>query len=387
MFDCPQLEKIRLSKNRFEGTISPFIGRLVNLREIQIGENQISGTLPQELFECWMIESIIFNKNNIGGSIPTEVGNLPNVKTIILDHNRFKGTIPIQLENLTELNIIKLDHNLLTGVAPRIERRLSYTTDCGEPNTALSNPLSCDTCDRCCNSNGNCKDVVDRFYIPVYSFSFAIAILALMTSISVVYFLKVIGYNLKKDKDLHLLYVKESTNSFIFSQKTSARVIYSLTIIFQTLLFIIYLLESERSSYTLNIPLVQGYAWVSFSLVILCFLGADLVMSLSQLREGFLLNDNTLCVSGTVLFLITIVAMTTSFFYCSVSVENNTQLIVDAVVLLFIMDLDDRIFFICNKTAPNWTREVQKDVEINYKTRFRNLLTRQNGTINLGSIA
>ena len=383
LFECSHLRSIRMSKNSIEGTMSQSFGKLAYLQELQIGENKLVGSLPQKLFECTTVESIVLDKNNIGGNIPSQIGYLSNLKTMSLSHNSLKGTIPTQMGNLTKLNVVQLDHNKLTGDAPKIIKPFKYSTDCGVPSFELANPLNCETCDRCCNSNGDCKVVVNRFRITVYAFSFLLAILAACIASGVVYFLKISSFHLQKDKDLNTLYSKESTNSFIFSTKKSARSIYALTIVFQTLLFVIYLLESESSAYSMNVPFVQAYAWVSFSLVILCFLGADLVMSLSQLREGFLHDDKSLCVSGALLLYITIVAMTTSFFYCSVSVENNTQLIVDAVILLFIMDLDDRIFVICKKTAPVWTEEVQEEVGNKLRTRFLLYFQRQNARRNL----
>ena len=380
LFQSFSLHTIRMSKNRFEGTISPSFSRLRNLYDLQISENRLTGTLPQSLFEVSSIKSIILNNNKIGGSLPSEIGNLSNLKTVMLNHNSLKGTIPIQMENLTEINIVQLDHNQLTGNAPRFARRLQYSTDCGAPNFELSNPLECETCDRCCNSNGDCKDVEQRFIIPPYSLALFIAVLSAAFVSLVVFVMKMLGYHSNKDKDLSVLYAEDSTNSLVFSKKTSARVIYATTIILQTLLFLIYLIDSERIKYSMNISVTNWHAWLSFSLVIFCFLGADLVMSVSQLREGFLLNDKSLFVGGAVLLYITIVALTTSFFYCSMSVESNTELIVEAIVLLFIMDLDDRIFAILNKAAPIWTQEVKEEVQQKYQTRFRKYLQRQAGS-------
>ena len=140
--------------------------------------------------------------------------------------------------------------------------------------------------------------------------------------------------------------------------------------------------ENELGCVEMNF--VDASGWVLFTFVMLCFVGADFGMGINQLREGILLQDFYLFVNGFPLLAITILAFTTSIFYCLKVVLNNTELILNAVVLLFIIDLDERIFLICTKLLPEWTKEIREEVEEKYSGRFRRQLRPQYGSRSLG---
>ena len=103
--------------------------------------------------------------------------------------------------------------------------------------------------------------------------------------------------------------------------------------------------------------------WLMFTIVILCFMGPDIAMSMKQLNQGIVRRDATLLASGIMLLFLSIFAIYSSFVYNRALAEKNTDLILNAVVLIFIMELDDQIHTIFKKLFPKWTKTIEQDIE------------------------
>jgi len=99
------------------------------------------------------------------GTIPKEIGNLTELTLLRLSFNAFVGTVPKELSNLEKLELIHLHGNRLSGEVPQdlhLSNSLpqeditsSFITDCGLP-TDFDEPLLCEQCTMCCNSDGDC---------------------------------------------------------------------------------------------------------------------------------------------------------------------------------------------------------------------------------------
>ena len=404
LLKCDKLHTIDMSGNNFEGTIPVLMGQLSNLTHLYLHANKIKGTIPPEVFNLDQIEVIMLQSNKLTGTIPSLVGGLNDLKILTMNHNSLVGTIPPSLQNLAEIKYLHLHRNQLTGTAPDLDHmkrngttNISYITDCGFPDYSLPKPLECKSCTMCCNSDEICNKMDEKLSIPMWSIALCLSLLIPMVASLLFYTERKLGY--ESSHELPSVYVGESTNSFILSEKIFAKTMFFFTMTSQVLLFTLYLeatvpnpekagveipyrcTENERECINLNV--VDTYSWVLFTFVMLCFVGADFAMSINQLREGILLKDFYLLANGFLLLAITTLALTTSIFYCLQVVSNDIDLILNAVVLLFIIDLDERIFLICTKLLPEWTKEISEEVEKKYSSRFRRQLRSQQASRSL----
>ena len=172
------------------------------------------------------------------------------------------------------------------------------------------------------------------------------------------------------------IYTETSVHAFIFVDGKPARIIYFISICVQFALFIVYQLATElnkedtdwqftyqcpdNSIECINLKKVNKFGWAMFSIVIICFASPDVVMSLKQLERGIVDKEPVLIISGLVLLVLMITAINISYIYNRALAENNTDLILNAVILIFIIQLDDQIFIICKKVRPTWTKGTVK---------------------------
>ena len=87
------------------------------------------------------LTSLRLSFNAFVGTVPNELGNLENLELIHLHGNRLSGEVPPDLHLVNSL-----PHEDITS---------AFITDCGLP-TDFDEPLLCEECTMCCNSNGDC---------------------------------------------------------------------------------------------------------------------------------------------------------------------------------------------------------------------------------------
>ena len=179
--------------------------------------------------------------------------------------------------------------------------------------------------------------------------------------------------------NLKHVYTETSVHSFIFAKNKAPKIIYILSICLQIALFVVYMLASDMNKeatdwkFTYQCPdnridcidlkKANNIGWFMFTMVIFCFMGPDIVMSMKQLDQGIIRRDVSLVASGCVLLFLTIFATYSSFVYNRALAERNTDLILNAVVLIFIMQLDDQMFIICKKLFPKWTENTENGIK------------------------
>ena len=73
--------------------------------------------------------------------------------------------------------------------------------------------------------------------------------------------------------------------------------------------------------------------------------------------------DWQIFVSGFILLFLTILAAYTSVLYNIALAETNTQIIVNAVILLFINDLDEQFMSVLQVLCPVWTNRQIAEIE------------------------
>ena len=392
LYKCEELEWIDLSRNRFFGTISSEIGNLRELKIIKVNENIISGSIPSTMFKATTLQTLMLQSNKLTGSIPTEIGTLDFIESVHLSHNAIKGTIPTQMSNLVNLKSILLHKNFLTGTAPQVmfnQDDFEFITDCGNPSFSLQAPLECESCTKCCNSLGLChiqpkhKIQMDvTAYLVVLLKPIAITIVFYMTYLG----MKKVNVNIPdREVDLSQIYNQDSTYCLIFADNLLAWVIYAATVAIQTLLFNLFLNDlsfdseifmwqyiyicPENSSECENDDNRHKLGWIGLYIIVLSYLAKDFVFASRQLSKSIFLFDLRLGFSGVVLFFLTGLALVTSIIFNTALANTNPDLIMNAVILLFINDIDEQLLGLLQSLAPAWLERRYGEIRKNMSER------------------
>ena len=365
------LRVINININNFNGDIPDGWENMKNLKIIDLSQNRLIGSIPLSIFKSNTIQHFLLQSNLLTGSIPTNIATLENATKISLSHNNLKGNIPAEIEKLENLTLLHFHSNELTGPVPHVQIVTSdqgnnaFITDCGNLD------LTCDECTMCCNSDGFCQESHDlKIYVYI--------ICLLFTPLAVALILKFL--HSFPEIDHSRIYNKDSVYCFILTRNWIAGVIYFVTVAIQILLFTMFLQASNFTSketdwnFTFRCPnndveckdedTSSTLGWTMSVLVLLSFLGNDLVKCLFQLRMA---SHPTLAYrllfSGVMLGLLTLLAGFTSIIYNVALAESNTGLIVNVVILLFINDLDEKVFDMFEVIAPEWIQFVVEQVE------------------------
>ncbi|XP_055833653.1 receptor-like protein EIX2 [Solanum dulcamara] len=117
----PKMKVLILSRNSFNGTISPVCESLVvnnSLMFLDLSRNFLSGTLS----DCWRygknLAILNLGNNHLFGEIPHSFGYLATLIHLILRNNRLSNNLPLSLKNLQGLKILDLAGNCLSGNIP-----------------------------------------------------------------------------------------------------------------------------------------------------------------------------------------------------------------------------------------------------------------------------
>jgi len=375
------LKSLNVSENSLTGDIPKEIGYMKNLTELRLNQNRFLGTIPPGLFDAKALEILMMHNNELTGSVPSEIKNLQFLRNITMNHNSLKSSIPTELGNLENLQMLHLQQNKFTGTAPEINGSDSFITDCNSVSK-----LVCKNCSLCCDEDGNCKPsaLLDEKRL---AFRFLWYYL-MIPIICAVYFLiehylkqRKISYILSyKQRDALSIYNDESVYSYIFSKSILAWSVHLGVLAIQLALFFSFLWASDPhnekslvlSSFkclpdSIECPnskeSIPWFGWGLFYLFILLYLGSDIVNAMLQTRQSLLEPfSSRLLINGLSLMCLTIIAIVASYSFNKATAASNTDLIVNAVTLLFINDLDEQTMTFLSKLFPEWA--VERSTEI-----------------------
>ena len=357
IFQCHNLHTINLSKNKLDGTIPSLFGP--NFEFIYLHENEIKGSVPNALFHLQQIKVLMLQSNKLTGSIPTYVGKLQHVTKLLLNHNQLKGHIPLELQEIQNVTILHLHHNELEGNAPILQIQ-SYITDCGRPNF-LS--MECPSCTMCCNSDDRCQNMKPQMIWKYILFGVGI-----VCGLALLYYI-----GKPKEMDVSEIYDRTSIHSFLFVEEIKIpRILYIVCICIQVLLFISYFVAFHQEKYIYQCKSIECikpqtlklFGWICIFVFAICFIGPDAVMSLKQIQYGWINKDGRWMLSGFVLLGLVIIAITFLFMHNWALAEDDFDIIFSAIILLLIMQLDNHIFFICQRLSPSWTQTIAESIQL-----------------------
>eukprot|EP00257_Ricinus_communis_P003373 XP_002515406.2 receptor-like protein 7 [Ricinus communis] len=109
-----------LRNNSFSGKIPDEYTIGCKLRMIDLSQNKIEGKVPRSLANCTMLEILNFGKNQINDIFPSWLGILPELRILTLRSNKLHGAIgePLTSSEFSRLQIIDLSDNNCTGKLP-----------------------------------------------------------------------------------------------------------------------------------------------------------------------------------------------------------------------------------------------------------------------------
>lgn len=184
------------------------------------------------------------------------------------------------------------------------------------------------------------------------------------------------------------VYNRDSVYSFIFSTSNFAKCLFVLIAAVQVAFLSLFLhasnIRNKSTDWIFTIrcskhqltcedeKTVDLSGWFLFYTVTFLHLGVDFSFSTFQALRAAQKQDLKLFLSSFVLFALTGLALFTSEAYNKALAKNNRELIVNAVILLFINDLDEKFFSILKCWVPDWTKTRAAEIESSMVRRFAN---------------
>ena len=393
LIDCPNIVEINLSRNNLKGSVFSEFGNLSRLEILKLNQNTLSGSIPKELFKATTLKTLQLQSNRLTGSIPVRVGDLTNAIFIAFNHNSLKGPIPVEIETLPALEFLHLHANTLTGPAPVLPRLRNlgddnrYMTDCGSPFWALAVKVECETCTTCCNSDGMCQ--TNRIWpvpIEITGFLVVLGVPIIFAFLLLIIFKSCRSCGVSDPRDPLLVFDTDSTYCLILSSNKLAYCVHVATFLVQGSFYYVFLLASSFThvssdwQFTLLCPktdidcndqnTLDTFGWFLFYVVTLSSLGVEIANSTFQIRKGVFLFDFRLLLSGSLHLGMTVLAIFASVYYNLALATSNTELIVNAVILLFINDLDEQFMNFLQTTVPTWVEARVEEITLNMETKF-----------------
>ncbi|GMH30466.1 hypothetical protein Nepgr_032309 [Nepenthes gracilis] len=104
-----KVQMLNLGGLSLEGTMSPELGHLSDLKVLVLYGNNFSGVIPKELGKLKTLELLDLRDNNLSGKIPFEIGKMMPLTHLMLCGNKFEGSIPRELEDFSSPSELQFD--------------------------------------------------------------------------------------------------------------------------------------------------------------------------------------------------------------------------------------------------------------------------------------
>mmetsp|Transcript_11263 Transcript_11263/g.23652 ORF Transcript_11263/g.23652 Transcript_11263/m.23652 type:complete len:950 (-) Transcript_11263:56-2905(-) len=366
-----------------------------NVINLTLANNGLSGKLSERISYLKELKSLDLSANDMKGSIPSEIGSLSKLKYLRLCYNEFTGQLPSHLGKLQHFQLLHLHDNRFVGTVPSVKLELrgfnesSFISDCGVPSI-FDDPLICHDCTMCCNSRSECYPT-EETNIQKSNFSS-------YEEFSWVFFVSVIGFAIMiyltsyaLDKYKHQSKPTQSNLQRRESMKRRAknytvdkmgeRSVYSFFLgknwcgwmialaILGVQLWVLFVfvigaeqdLSDDKSDFMFtwkcfrdeemcsNDANLDATGWIIFGILMTSHLLPDIINGTKMVvlsgKVCYNFNQRARFFFGGLL-LITVTAFTffTSVVYNKAIATSNTEIVTNAVIILFITDLDEQCF-------------------------------------------
>eukprot|EP00984_Skeletonema_dohrnii_P032138 scaffold25631_cov79-Skeletonema_dohrnii-CCMP3373.AAC.2 len=309
--------------------------------KLELRNNGLSGRLRESIGDLTLMAVLDLSDNDIKGSIPTEIGQLSELTYLRLSYNAFTGTAEC-LEALTKLQLLQLQSNRITGMPNMTQLDMSeysestFVTDCGVPSAFDETPV-CENCTMCCNANDDCYPT-EKTNIAHFGYgNFAAVFFACFIVICCVVALFVYRFGTSttsterrpEEDDTYALsrIGKESVYSYFVTEKPVGWLAASATLGIQVAMLAFFVVASEAN-------LQKDTTDIEFTWK--CPRDSDVCDDKADLTDA-----------GWV-----------STVYNNAIATSNTDIIVNSVIVLFIMEIDEYIFAALEASNKKWTAHV-----------------------------
>jgi len=347
------------------------------------------------------LEVIDLHDNNLKGSIPRQIGNLSNLSSFIVSYNEITGVIPDEFAHLSKLKLFHVHGNRLSGTVPNLsmegQNKSSFIADCGSPSV-FDIPLDCPSCTMCCNSNQGCDVKESKTDFGIWSLlyvgSLVIALILASTSVikKLCSFICNIGQNVPSNANEYYTIGKDSAYCFFLSDRITAWVLAIGVLATQALCFGFFIdeaslnFESDRIwSYTYicsrnnlicrNNSDVTAFGWIVFTLFALVYLVCDMLNGLKIVwgvsEHGLSRKGFQTFIGGCSLFVITALALYATVVYNVSASRSNLEMIFNTVILLFVNDLDEKLYASLRVVSPEWLEKTTTEIAASFNGNVR----------------
>ena len=380
-----------MSNNGFGGSIPTLVGDVSKLTVLDLSRNQLDGSIPDTIKELSNLTTLYLQDNQLTGILSKDVAGLPSLTTFRVNKNELRGSIPgnlMQSKNGTSGVIVHLHSNQFEGKAPLITNA-AYITDCGRPS-AVQNPVTCASCTICCNIEEFCQK---NHEVGTYSPTFFLVIL-MVPLFAFLLCLYVVckkchtwlsQSSLWKDIDLAEAIGGDSIYVFFLARNLPAWLIaFSCTAI-QVNILLLYLRSvdiQEKSSDWEYTKLCPSYdlscsdekattngGYFLFFVTMAAWTSEDAISFIKLFVSAVKLKSIDCFLASTVLICLTVLCIYTSIVYNNAVATTDTELIMNAVVLLFVSELDERFYEIVRAIKPKWLQDMLDGVSKTVETR------------------
>jgi len=382
-----ELEIFNISQNEFSGALPskfPFFSKITHF---DVHGNQIKGTIHDSISKLSNLEYLNFQGNQLTGTIPKEMNQLEQLNTLVLSHNELKGPILLDSNKLPNMKILFLHANELSGKAPEFMKTDWYISDCGVPSES-NNPVQCDTCNVCCNSEDLCHtQIISSVMKPVaFAWIFVFFIIGIMFMIYVMkdgvtqYFLKFFeervalwtASQLIGEKTVYHFFLIPSEKGWLFALGCSIIQIATLA------LFNLHAnTTNEKTDMTYSMSCSENslkcedtvsrstFGFLVFSLLLVAWLLKDVVGAFKLFLLSLWRRNIDFFFASSVIIVVTLFSALTSIYYNLAIATKDTEIITNAVILLFVNEIDERLYQLAEACNIQFVNEVNESMERN----------------------
>eukprot|EP00984_Skeletonema_dohrnii_P027847 scaffold17539_cov76-Skeletonema_dohrnii-CCMP3373.AAC.2 len=305
-----------------------------HVTELNLSNNGLSGRLSESIGNLSLIEVMDLSDNDMKGSIPSEIGLLSNLTYLRLSYNAFSGAVPKSLGELAQLQLLQLQSNRISKMPniPQLDESIykesTFVTDCGASAFDVAN--DCGSCTMCCE----CECYSNANVVPDFN-------------------------NLnRKVMQTMIVIPKEAARKILIWTRTTAKIM---------VVLFLYLFDKRKNrANALRMEMDEEMMLEEDDNYALSRIGKDSVYSyfVTDKRVGWLAAFATLATQiryyynspGNALpTRICVIAETVSAVYNQIVSKNNADLIVNSVIILFVMEMDERVFSALAASNEKWT--------------------------------
>lgn len=112
-FVSSKIESLQLSATGLKSLAG--IGGATNLKELHVTDNDLTGEIPDEIFNLTVMEKLFLSFNKFNGTVSSRIGELTNLKEFYAFTNELTGELPAEFGNLAQLEHLVIGKNRISG--------------------------------------------------------------------------------------------------------------------------------------------------------------------------------------------------------------------------------------------------------------------------------